>query len=468
MAEVFRSQCRSRSRLEDLATKQSQQLQAAEEAAKAADQRRVTASAALDQAKTHLGQLTTRVRGMGQQSKELHGFIELECEQEAAAMDALGASEKQQMEALGEIAVLESHMGEAQTEEALLVGLVYRQESSSKEATRSRDHRRMAGHPPTRCQKLAAEQEALEQKLQRRNSEFQQVREEQEAAIPNLEHELEILEAAIQRPPEEMHAALDVNLTAKKAWEKRVSELESELRAAHRQRAEQQRKMTLLVANCRREIESREAAAKCSSAQCLKPMETAYQEALQRHSERQKQIRQHKTKRQVGNAFKVPLLQQRASKPQAMEAPDATGPQATATTTTTLLRRCSMLRFDEAQQRREVERLGEREQRAAAELHEKPQSAGKLRGNGVDQADVQMAYWRDCVDSLRREETWLVEECRTSEVENEAQEGSQMQAIRQLQQELRSSESTGWDSGTHGALPLPLVSSPASGGPEMA
>eukprot|EP00439_Symbiodinium_sp_Y106_P063615 s240_g9.t2 len=227
--------------------------------------------------------------------------------------------------------------------------------------------------------KLAAEQEALEQKLQRRNSEFQQVREEQEAAIPNLEHELEILEAAIQRPPEEMHAALDVNLTAKKAWEKRVSELESELRAAHRQRAEQQRKMTLLVANCRREIESREAAAKCSSAQCLKPMETAYQEALQRHSERQKQIRQHKTKRQVGNAFKVPLLQQRASKPQAMEAPDATGPQATATTTTTLLRRCSMLRFDEAQQRREVERLGEREQRAAAQLHEKPQSAGKLR-----------------------------------------------------------------------------------------
>eukprot|EP00439_Symbiodinium_sp_Y106_P077985 s1443_g16.t2 len=66
-----------------------------------------------EDAKTHLGQLTTRVRGMGQQSKELHGCIELECEQEAAAMDALGASEKQQMEALGEIAVLESHMGEA-------------------------------------------------------------------------------------------------------------------------------------------------------------------------------------------------------------------------------------------------------------------------------------------------------------------------------------------------------------------
>lgn len=275
------------------------------------------------------------------------------------------------------------------------------------------------------------------------------MREEQEAAIPNLEHELQILEAAIQRQPEETHAALDAKLAQlaeKKAWEKRVSESESELRAAHRQRAEQQRKMTLLVANCRREIESREAAAKWSSAQCLKPMETAYQEALQRHSQRQKQIRQHKTKRQVGNAFKVPLLQQRASKPQATEAHDATGPQAATTTTKitagadSLLRRYSVVRFEEVQQKSNVERCGERDLRIAAEQNEKAQAADKLRGKGMDQADieVQLAYWRECVDSLRREETWLAEACRASEVENEAQERSQMQAVGQLQQELRS------------------------------
>ncbi|CAE6961457.1 ANKRD50 [Symbiodinium natans] len=433
LAEVFRSQQRSRSRLEDLADKQLQQLRVAEEAAGVAEQRRIAAVEVRDQAKAHLGQLTTRARGMGQQSKELHMLMELECMREADASDALGTSQEQGAEALQEIGLLEKRVEKAEMQEALLEGLICRQEPGI-EARMMADQSECS---TTRYQELAAEHQVLEEKLQRRRSRLQQVHQEQEAAIPNLEQELQILEVAIQRAgPEEMHTAWEEKCAEKQVWQQKVSEMESEFRAAHRQRAEHQRKLTLALANCRREIESKEAVAKWSSAQSLKPIESAHQEVLQRYNQMQVQVRQHKAKRRVGNAFKAPLLRQRAGKPQ-LEAPATSDEHHVAV----MLRRRSRLRAEEAQQQKEAERWREREQRIVSELQEFKQIVDKLRGQETTVA-TQMTHWRDCVESLRREQSWLEEECHSAEAENEAQESSQLQAIRQLQQELASAESS--------------------------
>ncbi|CAJ1429066.1 unnamed protein product [Effrenium voratum] len=128
--------------------------------------------------------------------------------------------------------------------------------------------------------------------------------------------------------------------------------------AAQRHCRDQQRKMTLALASCRRRVETEEVQARAAPSPLVAELEEAQ---LQFHKIQDK-MRQQATKQKVNDAFKVPVFQQRRT---TVNEKNREWHELAA-----LLRRCDALRAQEAKQQQSLREVQEQREALAAELSE--------------------------------------------------------------------------------------------------
>ncbi|CAJ1368576.1 unnamed protein product [Effrenium voratum] len=161
--------------------------------------------------------------------------------------------------------------------------------------------------------------------------------------------------------------------------------------AAQRHCRDQQRKMTLALASCRRRVETEEVQARAAPSPLVAELEEAQ---LQFHKIQDK-MRQQATKQKVNDAFKVPVFQQRRT---TVNEKNREWHELAA-----LLRRCDALRAQEAKQQQSLREVQEQREALAAELSEQKRQvalAGQRRSAAAHGAE-----------RLRREHAWLTQEC---------------------------------------------------------